>query len=201
MRDVASKLALTALLVAGTVVAMFVGGVQNSFSQVGTSAILGYINDSSGAAVAGTKVTLTNPATGFERVLQSDAAGFFKFADLLPGTFTLLVTQQGFAAFRAEGLVLQVDQQLQQNVTLQPRQITQQTERISATGGAGTEKCPRPRLEIRQPQASVTLREGGRVLPVVSGGTEHREPDWPSHSEEVSNTITLRLGVENGNSF
>lgn len=133
MRDVASKPILTALLLAGTVVGMFVGGVENSFSQVGTSAILGYINDPSGAAVAGAKVTLTNPATGFERALQSDAAGFFKFADLLPGTFNLVVAQQGFATFRAEGLVLQVDQQLQQNVRLQVGQVTEQ---ITVAGGA-----------------------------------------------------------------
>ena len=133
MRDVASKPILTALLVAGIVVVMFVVGVENSFSQVGTSAILGYINDSSGAAIPGAKVTLTNPATGFERVLQSDAAGLFKFVDLLPGTFNLVVTQQGFATFRAEGLVLQVDQQLQQNVTLQVGQVTQQ---VTVKGGA-----------------------------------------------------------------
>ena len=92
MRDVASKLALAALLVAGTIVSMFIGGVENSFPQVGTPAILGYINDSSGAAIPGAKVTVTNPAMGIERALQSDSAGCFKLAELLRGTYTLPVT-------------------------------------------------------------------------------------------------------------
>ena len=51
-----------------------------------------------------------------------------------------------------------------------------QTEGISATEGAGTEKCPRPRLENRQPQASGTLREGGRVLPVLTGALNIENP-------------------------
>jgi hypothetical protein len=109
MRDVGSKLALAALPVAGTIVAMFIGEVEKSFPQVGTSASLGYINDSSGAATPGAKVTLIDPAMGIERALQSGTAGRFKLADLLRGTYTLPVTLQGFAAHRAEESVLQVD--------------------------------------------------------------------------------------------
>ena len=126
MRDVKCRFILTASLVVGTVFLMFVAGVENSYSQVGSSAILGYITDSSGAVVPSAKLKLTNPATGFERDIQSNAAGFFKFADLLPGSYNLVVTQQGFAAFRAEGLVLQVDQQREQNVTLHLGQTTQE---------------------------------------------------------------------------
>lgn len=133
MRQVASKFSLTALLAVGTVVFMSVAGVQNSFSQVGTSAIWGYIYDSSQAAVPAAKITLSNPATGFERATHSDAAGFYKFADLLPGTYNLMIAQQGFKAYRAQGLVLQVDRQLEHNATLQLGELTQQ---ISVTAGA-----------------------------------------------------------------
>ena len=39
-----------------------------------------------------------------------------------------------------------------------------------------------------------------RVLPVVSGGTEHRKPDWPLPSEEVRAVKIAGLRIENGNS-
>lgn len=39
-----------------------------------------------------------------------------------------------------------------------------------------------------------------RVLPVVSGGAEHRKPDWPLPSEEVRAVKIAGLRIENGNS-
>src|SRR6266404_7645734 len=56
---------------------------ERLWGQVGTSAILGYIYDASGAAVAHAKVTLTSPGIGFERSGQSDSGGYYKFANLL----------------------------------------------------------------------------------------------------------------------
>src|SRR2546426_10581989 len=56
---------------------------ERLWAQVGTSAILGYIYDASGAAVAHAKVTLTSPGIGFERASQSDSGGYYKFSNLL----------------------------------------------------------------------------------------------------------------------
>ncbi|MGA9308541.1 MAG: carboxypeptidase-like regulatory domain-containing protein, partial [Candidatus Sulfotelmatobacter sp.] len=40
-----------------------------------TSQLNGSVTDPSGASVAGAKITLTNPATGFQRETTSNAAG------------------------------------------------------------------------------------------------------------------------------
>ena len=102
-------------------------------AQVGTSAVLGYVYDASGAAVPNAKVALVSPAIGFERSTQSDNAGYFKFPNLLPGTYDLTVSQQGFKTYKAAGLVLQVDQQLEHNPALQIGTMAQEVT-VSAAG-------------------------------------------------------------------
>jgi len=107
--------------------------VKRLSAQVGTSAVLGYVYDASGAAVPNAKVALVSPAIGFERSTQSDNAGYFKFPNLLPGTYDLTVSQQGFKTYKAAGLVLQVDQQLEHNPALQIGTMAQEVT-VSAAG-------------------------------------------------------------------
>ena len=123
-----------AVLVGFAALAFALGStVQRLRAQVGTSAILGYVYDSSNAAVPNAKITLTSPANGFERSTQSDITGYYKIPNLLPGTYDVAVTQQGFKTYRAEGIVLEVDQQLEQNATLQVGTMAQEIT-VSAGG-------------------------------------------------------------------
>src|SRR6202051_2291863 len=61
-----------------------------------TSAIIGQVSDTSGAAVPGATVTVTNTDTALKRSASTDESGRFNFPQLKPGTYTVRVEAQGF---------------------------------------------------------------------------------------------------------
>jgi hypothetical protein len=83
------------LALSGTVVA-----------QVGTAALSGIVQDSTGAAVPGAKVTLTNAQTAQQRTLQSNGSGSFTFSSVPNGNYKLAVSHTGFRAYIRTGIHL-----------------------------------------------------------------------------------------------
>jgi hypothetical protein len=73
-----------------------------------TSQLNGSVTDSSGAAVAGAKITLTNPATGLQRTATSNGTGLYQFLDVPPGDYRLEATATGFAPYVAANVKLVV---------------------------------------------------------------------------------------------
>src|SRR5512134_2328656 len=68
-------------------------------AQVTTADVVGRVTDSSGGALPGATVTITNPATGDTRTLVTSESGDYTF-NLLPiGKYALTVELQGFAPF------------------------------------------------------------------------------------------------------
>jgi len=53
-----------------------------------TSAIVGSVNDSTGAAIAEAKVTITSTDNGLKRSAKTDNAGRFNFPQLKPGPYS-----------------------------------------------------------------------------------------------------------------
>jgi hypothetical protein len=72
------------------------------------SLLNGSVSDSSGAAVAQAKITLTEPATGLQRTTTSNGSGLYQFLDVSPGTYRLEATASGFAPFLASNVTLAV---------------------------------------------------------------------------------------------
>src|SRR6476661_4446809 len=70
--------------------------VPSSFAQKTTGDISGTVTDQSGAAIPGSALTLTDPATGVARKTTSDAAGNFSFLQVAVGNYTLSATKEGF---------------------------------------------------------------------------------------------------------
>ncbi|HEY2846642.1 MAG TPA: carboxypeptidase-like regulatory domain-containing protein, partial [Pyrinomonadaceae bacterium] len=58
--------------------------------------VQGTVTDSSGGTVAGATVTLTNNETNQTQTTQTSADGFYRFAELPPGLYTVTVQQNGF---------------------------------------------------------------------------------------------------------
>jgi hypothetical protein len=89
-------LSLVILLIAAT-----------AFAQT-TAKILGTVNDASGAAVVGAKVTVRNPALGIERSVQTNSTGGYEVAALPPGRYNVQVEMPGFETQLAKDVVLEV---------------------------------------------------------------------------------------------
>ena len=77
-------------------------------SQLGTGAISGAVQDTSGGVIAGARVTVTNAGTGLVRQLESSESGQF-FAPVLPtGSYRLRVSKSGFATVERQGIEVNV---------------------------------------------------------------------------------------------
>src|SRR5687768_13773909 len=78
------------------------------FAQETTATINGQIADSTGAAVAGAEVTLTNLATKDARTVKSNDEGYYSITFIQPGTYDMSVKMQGFKEFINQRIEMQV---------------------------------------------------------------------------------------------
>ena len=78
--------------------------------------VQGTVNDSSGAVIAGSQVTLSNVKTGISTVKTTNDAGQYIFDFVEPGTYTLIAEQTGFGKFQQENFTVQV----RADVTINP---------------------------------------------------------------------------------
>jgi hypothetical protein len=77
-------------------------------AQLPTSTLNGTVTDPQGAAVGSAKVTITSQATGQWRETTTDADGFYTFANLAPGQYTLRVEHASFATGEVKDIRLEV---------------------------------------------------------------------------------------------
>src|ERR1700733_9898422 len=103
------------------VLAVLVGLVFGSgaFGQSERGTIEGTVRDTSGAVIAGAKVTITETATGTVTTSITTAAGDYTIPDLAVGAYTVQFTVQGFRAESITGLNLHAGSTLRADATLQ----------------------------------------------------------------------------------
>src|SRR6266581_9790317 len=94
-------------------------------AQAVTGTILGTVRDSSGAAMPGATIILTNAATGLTRTVVTDPNGEYT-APLLPtGTYTVTAEMSGFKKTSLSNVHLSVDQKVRTDFKLELGQMTE----------------------------------------------------------------------------
>jgi hypothetical protein len=86
--------------------------------QETTGGMQGTVKDPSGAVVPNASVTVTTPTLVGSKVVDTDASGYYRFANLPPGNYTILVKAQGFDTLKRENVVLEVGHLPTINLTL-----------------------------------------------------------------------------------
>lgn len=81
--------------------------------------IRGVVTDSTGAALPGVQLTLTNVGTGISKQLTSEPDGGFLFVNLQPGTYQLRASKASFKAFEASGISVIQNQIYVQNIKME----------------------------------------------------------------------------------
>src|SRR6202162_537967 len=81
--------------------------------------ILGRVADTSGAVLAGVKVTATNDATGIVRETKTNASGDYVFPEVPVGTYTLSFDLSGFKTNVRKSVTLDVNQVITLNMSMQ----------------------------------------------------------------------------------
>src|SRR5215472_3175206 len=100
MRFSGSKRLLTVLAI--LVVAPLV------WAQETTGGLQGTVKDASGAVVAGAHVVVTGTSLVGKKELDTDTSGYYRFANLPPGTYNLSVTAKNFKGVKREGMEIAV---------------------------------------------------------------------------------------------
>ena len=71
-------------------------------------AIGGTVYDTNGAVVANAKIVVHNNGTNAEKTLTTNDSGYYRVTNLASGTYTVSVTLQGFAPYKAEQVIVEV---------------------------------------------------------------------------------------------
>jgi hypothetical protein len=100
----------------------------SAWGQAGTNSgvIAGEVNDSSGAKIAGVKVTVTSPALieqARETVTGDD--GLYRIVNLPPGVYSVMATQAGFTVSKHEDIEITTGFTATVNFSLTPGSVTQ----------------------------------------------------------------------------
>jgi Carboxypeptidase regulatory-like domain len=90
--------------------------------------IRGTVTDASGGTIAGVTVQLINQATQHKREAPTSTTGDYVFLEVPVGTYEIDVEQQGFKKYVHKGIVLNLNQVLSVDITLQVGGTTQVVE-------------------------------------------------------------------------
>ncbi len=96
-------------------------------------AVVGTVTDSTGAAIPGAALALTNTGTGLVLRQGTNASGGYTFASVPPGAYTLAVTATGFQRRLVKGLTIQVNKTATINAKLT---VGQQTQTVEVTANS-----------------------------------------------------------------
>jgi hypothetical protein len=195
---------LTTWITAGLVLLLLQGMAHAQ--AVNNAQIRGVIADPSGAVIPGATVVATSASTGSVHSTVSGADGTYVLADLQIGGYTIEVTATGFNKYRQTGIVLEVGQNVQVNISLRLGSATQVVQ-VSADA-AMVETQDTSISEVMDQQRIVDLPLNGRQatdLILLSGGAA-MPPNAASrvvttHDYVNSIGVSVSGGQINGNNY
>ncbi len=158
-------------------------------AQVSGATMSGLITDPSGAGIPNASVSIKNTGTGEVREVPTNGDGFYSAPNLLPGSYEVTITAQGFNKVVQKGITLTVGAQQALNLTLAVGQVTQTVEVTAAPPEVQTATS-----SISSTVDSRTVRE----LPLNGR-------DWASLATleagvtEVPNQVTASFNANKGN--
>src|SRR5712691_5765738 len=126
----ARKFSVGALTIALLVTGGFAG---KSFAQVAGGTISGRVTDPSGGILPGASVAITNVATAIVTNSSTNTDGFYSVANLLPGTYRIVVALAGFSEEIASGITVSVGSQVTVNLQMKLGSVN---ESLEVTGAA-----------------------------------------------------------------
>ena len=130
------RIALVAALC--VVLSGWICGKGVSAQSNGTGVLAGEVSDASGAAIAGASLRVRNEATLEDRRLVSNRLGLFNAPLLLPGRYTVVVEQSGFA----EVTYLHVAVDVAATQTLHVRLAASSAQHVEVNAEAATIETP-----------------------------------------------------------
>ena len=92
-----------------------------SYAQLTRGAIIGTVQDPSGAVIANANVRIVNSATKAERTTTSGGEGLYRFDGVDPGVYSVVFNATGFTETRVNEVTVRTSQEVTLNQTLAVR--------------------------------------------------------------------------------
>jgi hypothetical protein len=100
------------------------------FAQINTASLTGLVTDQSGAAAPKVHVTVLSEATGYTRSADTDGAGYYSFAELPIGVYSITISASGFSTLQ-ENVTLDTAQKVRRDFVLR---VGSASETVNVTG-------------------------------------------------------------------
>ena len=149
---------------------MLAGPVYQLHAQT-NAGLTGTVTDSSGAAVAGARVTFTNEATGIRTQFATSSVGLYS-ASLPAGTYNVTVEAGGFMKFEETHVVVEVGAEATDNIQLTVGGGSQTVE--VASSNSDELNTTNPQLDSMLPPqevADLPLEINGNIRQITSFAT------------------------------
>src|SRR5262245_53670427 len=149
-------------------------------AQIARRSLDGTVVDQSGLAIPGASVTLTNAATGLERLSTTDREGRFRFDDIGAGAYRVSVAIDGFAPIVRDVTSDRID------ITLAPAAVVESVTVVSAARQTELrESLSTPVTVVGRSRLHETARSSvGEVLREVPGVLTRRGSEGTSVAGE-----------------
>src|SRR5215472_10510545 len=105
------------------------------FAQETTAGLQGTVKDASGAVVGNAHVVVRGTTLAGDKSLDTDTTGYYRFANLPPGLYSVQISAKGFKTVKREGLTLEVGHLPTVDITLE---IGTSSEVVEVTSSAPT---------------------------------------------------------------
>jgi Carboxypeptidase regulatory-like domain len=171
MKSISRCLGLTAssTLILSMLLAPMPLAAQNS-----QGTILGHVVDSTGAAVSGASVSITNLATAVSAAAKTSSIGDYVFVNVIPGNYRLSVEAQGFKKAEVMNLKLDVDATLRQDFHLdvgaisEQMTVTSESQMVQTDSASSGEVIPGKLID----DLPISGRDFTNLLRIQAGATE-----------------------------
>ncbi len=80
----------------------------SALAQETTGGLQGTVKDATGAVMPNAKVVVTSSTLAGSKEIVTDGSGYYRFANLPPGSYTITVTAKGFKTFKRDDLIIEV---------------------------------------------------------------------------------------------
>lgn len=114
------------------IIALLLSGVA-IYAQETTGGLQGTVKDASGAVVGGAHVVVKSPALAGDKALDTDSTGYYRFANLPPGVYSIEVSSKNFKTVKRDGVNLEVGHLPTLDLTLE---VGTAAEVVEVTGAA-----------------------------------------------------------------
>ena len=173
------------------------------FAQAGaTGAILGTVTDSTGAVLAGAKVTITNVATAAKFETVSNSAGEYYAPALNPGLYKVSAEAKGFGRSVTSNFALAVDQKVRIDIAMKPGTVSESVEVATQAVELDTDTAALSQLVSQQQVEELPLDGRNFVqLLFVGAGAVTMGGEQGTMRQGEGNAISINGGRPEGNNF